>query len=179
MTTTYTFFREGSGTSKIYCGDWKEEDKNQPVEYRVTISNKSAELYDERDIYRRREPILWASFKSCFSKKKGEMHGYNTTFSFGKHGFWKTRWTFVDTLDHNKEYTWEIGGWETRWELKLDGSENVIAEFHRASLSIKRQGVLTVYQQLPPHLLSCIILTHRILHKRLKEEQARRGAGGS
>ncbi|KAI9300579.1 hypothetical protein BJ944DRAFT_272834 [Cunninghamella echinulata] len=169
MAEVYTFFRDGYfGKARVYSGDWEEEDKSQTLEYRVMMSYKTAKLYDEKDIYKRREPILWSNFTNLL-KTKCIIKGYNTTFEMKKEGLFTNSWSFMDSLDENKKYTWHVSKLLYHWELR-DGQHLVIAEFDRAKWTIRRQGVLTIHQQVPPYLLSCILLTHKILHESIRDD---------
>lgn len=178
MITQYTYFRDegGNGAARIYYGAWDNEDKNQPLQYRIKMTRNTGELYDETDMYTKsREPLLAFRMDNC-SQSKGEMIGYGTTFSMKQHGIWSIKWTLMDGLDNNRPYTWKINSCENRWTLKDDVYGHTIAEFKRSSFSIKKQGVLTIYVQIAPYFLSCILLSHKILHQKLKEDEATRGS---
>ncbi|CAO3639412.1 unnamed protein product [Cunninghamella blakesleeana] len=179
MITQYTYFKDkgGNGSARIYYGVWDKEDTNQPLQYRIKMSCRTGELYDETDIHKsRKEPLLVFRMENC-SQDKGEMISEDgTVFSMKQHGVWSIKWTFLDGFNHHRPYTWKINGWETSWSLTDDLDGQTIAEFKRSNLSIKKQGVLTIYVQVAPYFLSCILLSHKILHQKLKEDEATRGS---
>ncbi|CAO3639025.1 unnamed protein product [Cunninghamella blakesleeana] len=166
---TYTFFREKSGGSaRVYYGTFeKEEQINQPVAYRINMTKKISELYDGRN---NNEPILRSRYLDS-KKEEAIIEGYHTEFKFTKSGFLSEKWKWSDPLNKNKSYKWEIDVFGSRWKLKDDDNNTLIASFQRSDFSFRKQGVLTVYYQVDPFLLSCIILSHKIIHQRVKKDE--------
>ncbi|CAO3639408.1 unnamed protein product [Cunninghamella blakesleeana] len=177
MATVYTFVKGGSHITNVIEGAWDADGaRYQPVDFRLETTYKTILLYDEKDMFRRREALLKSKYTNMWTQNKTEIKGYDTTFILKRHGFWTTKWSFDDAFDGiHKTYTWKISGWETKWKLR-DDQDNLIAEFERASYSVRKQGELTIYKQVPSYLLSLIIISHKVLHKQLKQDEASRAA---
>ncbi|CAO3631972.1 unnamed protein product [Cunninghamella echinulata] len=171
--TAYTFFRDGSkGAAKIYSGNLHEENPHQPVNYRIKLNKKTYELYDElqqqKGMY---GPILKGNYTNS-SKSKATMEGFNMEVNMKQGGFLLSdKWTFTDPFQGNKSFTWKIDFMGDSWKLKDDQTQQVIASFERAGFSFRKQGVLTIYYQVPLYLLAYIILSHKLLHQSLKKEE--------
>ncbi|CAO3631976.1 unnamed protein product [Cunninghamella echinulata] len=173
-TTTYTFFRDGSkGAAKICNGTLHHEsDDNQAIAYRIKINEskineKVIEIHDEQQ--QQKGPILKGQFANS-SKSRGVMEGFNTSFYFVKGDHKTDKWTFRDPFNKNKPYLWDTDMLGISWKLK-DEQNQLIARFDRSGLRFKKQGVLTIYSEVPSHILACILLSHKMLHLKLKKDE--------
>ncbi|CAO3639475.1 unnamed protein product [Cunninghamella blakesleeana] len=167
--TTYTFFREKSGGSaRVYCGTFeREEQVNQPIAFRIGMTSMMSELYDGNNI---EIPILKATYLNK-SKNKAMIEGFNTGFEMKNSGLMSEKWKWSDPFNKNKAYQWKIDFFGLSWKLKDVDHGTILASFERADLSIKKQGVLTIYYRIAPYLLSFIILSHKIVHQSVKNEE--------
>jgi hypothetical protein len=179
MVLEFTLFSDDSflgGGAHVCYGNIKEKG---PIVYRLKSKTSECWLFDGQDKHHGRRTLLHGTLSHCKSHGNiGTIQGYNQSFQVKRSGFLSNKLSFVDVYTGRK-YQWKVSFWGSDWEL-TDPEGNQVAYFDRSQFRMSRHGRLTVYQdQIPEHLMSLILLTHKILHNLVKKDEATAASAGS